>query len=87
MPELDQRLAWGLGWGLEPAAGAFFHWGANPGFEAFAIGSPQADAALAAFTNGDNGLALMPDIVAELLPGDHPSLDWLGLAMPQPSPG
>jgi CubicO group peptidase (beta-lactamase class C family) len=77
-PELDRRVAWGLGWGLEPDAGTFFHWGSNVGASAFAIGAPGSRTAIVAFTNGDNGPSITPEIVGAVIPGARPSLTWLG---------
>jgi hypothetical protein len=52
--------------------------GSNEGFSAFAIGSARDDKALVLFANGDNGFDLAPGIVATTLPGERPSLAWLG---------
>jgi CubicO group peptidase (beta-lactamase class C family) len=73
----DQHVAWGFGWGLEPDEGSFFHWGDNDQFKAFVAGSPKDRSAVVAFTNGFNGMAIMPAIVNQLMPGKHPAFTWL----------
>jgi CubicO group peptidase (beta-lactamase class C family) len=75
--DTDQHVAWGLGWGLEPDGGSFFHWGDNRAFKAFVVGSLSTQSAVVVFTNGSNGLAIMPDVINLLLPGDHPAFAWL----------
>lgn len=74
---VDQRVSWGLGWGLEPGQGSFFHWGDNGGFKAFAVGSRADRTAVIVLTNGSNGMAIMPDVIAQLMPGERPAFAWL----------
>jgi hypothetical protein len=36
--------------------------------------------------NGANGMVIMPDLVGELLPGDHPAFAWLNYPRQPPPP-
>ena len=78
-PETEPGVYWGLGWGVEPDAKAFFHWGANPGMTAFVLAMPTKHAAFVVFMNSDTGLNIVPGIVEYLMQGQHPALSWLGL--------
>lgn len=76
----SKTLSWGLGWGLQRTARgtAFWHWGENNGeFQNFAIGYPGGDGVVV-FTNSGNGFSIMPEIIAAVLPGEHPAFAWMG---------
>ena len=79
-PKIDTRVAWGLGWGLEPDRGTFFQWGDNDQgrHKTFAIGSVHEQVAVVILTNGFNGMSVIPELIEDLLPGYHPCFDWLG---------
>ncbi len=79
-PEVDMRVAWGLGWGLEPDQGTFFQWGDNDQgrHKAFAMGSTREQVGVVILTNGFNGMSIVPELVENALPGRHPCFDWLG---------
>ena len=36
--------------------------------------------------NGANGMVIMPDLVGELMPGDHPAFAWLNYPRQPPPP-
>lgn len=76
----DTGVSWGLGWGLEPAQGIFFQWGdSNEGrHKTFAMGSISEQKAMVILTNGSLGMAIVPELVEGLFPGNHPCFEWLG---------
>lgn len=76
-PEQDQRVSWGLGWGLEPDRRTFFHWGDNGRFKTFAMGSVRQQRAVVVLINGANGMVIMPELVRRWMPGDRPVFRWL----------
>lgn len=68
---LPGPLAWGLGWGLDRSVGGeqvFWHWGDNPGFKAFAAGSPARRTGVVVLTNGDAGINAAEHLVQRVLP-------------------
>jgi CubicO group peptidase (beta-lactamase class C family) len=70
----DLRMHWGLGLGIEdlPQKTFFFHWGSNPGYCSFAIGSRKTGRALVLLTNGQNGLETAEEITNVAFGGPHP---------------
>lgn len=72
-------LSWGLGWGLETTATdtTIWHWGDNTDMQAFVVAMPAARRALVIFTNGENGLSLVPPLVERMAGRRSPALDWL----------
>lgn len=76
----NNKVAWGLGWGLEPSQGCFFHWGHSPGFRAFVMGNLNTRDAVVWFANSARGLRLARQVLPEILRGPHSSLDWLQIA-------
>lgn len=66
-------LAWGLGWGIETAAGGpyLWQWGNNPGFRAFAMASVSSGNGFVLFTNSERGLALAAPLARATVPAVH----------------
>ena len=73
----SEHVAWGLGWGLEPLQGCFFHWGHSPGFRAYVLGNRVTQDAVVWFANSARGLRLAHLLLPAAVPGDHPSVQWL----------
>jgi CubicO group peptidase (beta-lactamase class C family) len=88
---IDERIAWGLGWGLAATAAgqSFWHWGDNPGYKCFAVALPATRTGVVVMTNGDGGLEVCAAIMRRMLAGDHPAFAWLsrrGWYQPSASP-
>ncbi|NKB67845.1 MAG: serine hydrolase [Candidatus Latescibacteria bacterium] len=75
---LDQSLSWGLGWGLEQtaAARAFWHWGDNDGYDAFAWASSDSTSGLVVLANIDGAIRTFADMLRLTMGGEHPSVAW-----------
>lgn len=76
---LADRLAWGLGLGLERQGDSWGFWlaGQGDGFTCLLAGSPARRRGAAVLTNSDNGLAIAAELLTELMGADHPVADWL----------
>ena len=74
--QIDDQLAWGLGWGIEiDEERAVWQWGNDPGYKNFVIGRPTKQVGVVVFTNGDRGAEVYAEVVRHVLPGPHPSLE------------
>jgi hypothetical protein len=76
---LNDKVAWGLGWGLEPAERSFSHCGNNPGFRAFVLDNRDSQDAVVWFAKSARGLRLVRTVLPKTVPGEHPSVQRLGI--------
>jgi CubicO group peptidase (beta-lactamase class C family) len=75
---VDPLVAWGLGWGLEPAQGCFFHWGHMPGSRAYLLCDRHRGDGAVWFANSARGLRLAHRIIPAAMGGsEHPSIRWM----------
>lgn len=71
-------VAWGIGWGLEPGRGTFFHYGDDGAAKSFTIGVPGQDRALVYFANGFYGMTIAGEMADRVVAGASPAVAWLG---------
>ena len=78
--DLSPSISWGLGWGLQETTEGriFWHWGDNGGFKSYVAGS-QNGKGIIIFTNSDNGLNMVPEIILKTTGFSHPALKWLNM--------
>ncbi|HEX6385431.1 MAG TPA: serine hydrolase domain-containing protein [Anaerolineae bacterium] len=76
---VEPGVYWGLGWGIQETESgrAFWHWGDNQWFKAFATGFPDAGIGAVLMANSANGDKLWRPILQEVISGRYPALDWL----------
>ncbi|HYP07885.1 MAG TPA: serine hydrolase domain-containing protein [Bryobacteraceae bacterium] len=76
---INESLAWGLGWAIERASGKMylFQWGDNPGFKNFVLAEPSTGSAIFVFTNGDAGRRVYEHVIIKATGHDHPAFAWL----------
>jgi CubicO group peptidase (beta-lactamase class C family) len=77
--QINEKVSWGLGWGLEQCtSGQFFwQWGNNPGFRPLMAGSSDTGFGMVLLTNGANGDKLWKPMLEDLTDVMHPALKWL----------
>ena len=75
----NQGLSWGLGWGVQHTedGDAFWHWGANSGYKALAIGSVQQRVGMVMMSNSHHGHRIWRDALGIVTERSHPCLDWI----------
>jgi len=75
----SETILWGLGWGLQRTkiGDSFWHWGDNDGVKSFIVGFKNRNHAIIVFTNGQNGLPAISEIIQKYLDCPQPAFDWL----------
>jgi CubicO group peptidase (beta-lactamase class C family) len=75
----NERVSWGLGWGLQhtPGGEAFWHWGDNGDFQAFAMGSRRLKTGMVCMANSVGGRELWADLFGLAFGGEQPAVAWL----------
>lgn len=66
--QIDQSLAWGLGWGL--AGHVFWHWGDMGDFQCVAVASRAEERGLVCLTNSEHGLGACVEILSRAMGSD-----------------
>jgi CubicO group peptidase (beta-lactamase class C family) len=84
--EPSKNLFWGLGWGIEHseqsgatesnASDTLWHWGDNGVFKCFVVANPRDKSGMVLFTNSENGLAIAPAIVRDVIGRDYLAFTW-----------
>jgi CubicO group peptidase (beta-lactamase class C family) len=77
--ETNERVGWGLGWGIQHtcAGDAIWHWGDNGNYRAFVVGYPKEGEGVVIMTNGRNGQRVIGAMLRDIIGGEYPGLDWL----------
>lgn len=72
-------LSWGLGVGLEETndGKSLWHWGDQPGNKAYVTADIERKNAIVYFTNSENGLSIIKELLTDAIGEDHPGLNWL----------
>ena len=74
--QINEFIAWGLGWGVEttPNGVAFWHSGDNGTFQCFAFMGKKVG--LVMMTNSANGFKVCRDLLGLVGEDEHPLIDW-----------
>ncbi|MCP5100279.1 MAG: beta-lactamase family protein, partial [Chloroflexi bacterium] len=76
---MEEGLFWGLGWGIQQHKGidAFWHWGDNYVFRAFAVGFREEGIGVVIMANGENAPQIWEDVCQAAIGGEYPAISWL----------
>ena len=76
---IQRQVSWGLGWGLQhdTIADAFWHWGDNGTFQAFAMAVPSQKLGLVSMANSGPARHMWAALYGEAFGGDQPAISWL----------
>ena len=77
--EVRDRIAWGLGVGLQRGTfgTTFWHWGDNGNAKAYIVMDPVKRTGVVFLANGQSGLSIASSIAALALPERQWAIDWL----------
>ncbi len=77
--KLNSAVSWGLGWGIQHkgASDAFWHWGDNGPFKAFAVGYKNEGVGAVVMANSVNAPTIWKDVLLAAIGGAYPGIDWL----------
>ncbi len=79
VPDTDQLIQWGYGIGLQFVGKrkVLWHWGDNRLFRCFVMAYPDTKEGFVYFTNSENGLSILDDMLQIHFPADYTLVDWL----------
>lgn len=77
--KINDAVSWGLGWGLQSTkkGKAFWQWGDNGTFKAFALVYPKQKEGFVFFANSFNGLKVVPSLIKHLYNDESPAFKML----------
>lgn len=77
LSETDGQLQWALGLGFEKSSNNYWHWGDNRVFRCFTYFDTKEKKGMVYFTNSENGLTILEDMLQIFNDQDHPLIKWL----------
>lgn len=77
---INSALAWGLGFGIQQEGSQpryLWQWGDNGGWKNFFLAQPETQTAIAAFTNGGNGMRINERVMQAATGDDQVAFLWV----------